>query len=1457
MALSHLHFFDSQGNDITPLQDNGVYKLTIPFERVSTGLFSSAHLFVLEEILKEYEGNQYNLKKKGTYTPLIIRIMKFLDDAGSPVKEKTLHRFFSIFKQGTDAVSNFLQSNNTYIDAYFDGSDTYYSLTNYGISHLREYEQKEEDTYLDNYRRIPELVRPRSNYDVEQNEDTYFLFRWKPTDDKYDKNIFVYYIDNHDDTIYYENEKSLCLDKGEKLPSIVPVYNENLLPDAVYNEQWKKWFLPYRFDDGREDGFQDYNDNNTWDTMSRRIIGSDRVVNQKPFQFNFALISETEGTFVRTLDLFLVRTTNTPAPTTENPNNTKSITNMYQVAEITFFGEVVGEDERLRLLLENFGRNIDEADAYVFRDVDVQDDRPDYIALNQKRKELLLVGEEIYPYLGSYKAFVNAMKFFGYQDLRLKEYFVNLRLSNPSERTIYYTAIEIPLDLKTQFDFQEDKDFNELLFGSIINNKIYQKTSRFGLYYDLNRVTDETDELGFPIVEDVYVYTNEEILLKLYGLKRVLQKYFLPHHARIVDITGEGVYFAKYKISSWADKTPIIPLRIEDGIKFDVYPKSAYIKPLDKLLNIFRKEIEGLDESLEFVNDQKLNNISDKILYEFIDGGEIDYEFDTSIDIDLVRSFYPNYWELKKAIYYHLKNATCPAKYDTSDELDHPYIIEKVYNTETQTYIQVPRIINQNYKEDLSKSLEYSLRLLGLPVLLKTTIPLVVWDDMTVTFDMLESDTAPYDPSDTEVQRISEEEEYFGILGIPDERLNGNQLYLRRLIRGGSKLVTWDNVGFYLCNWLEWNIKHENQEYCYKTTGTFADKANILVFLPAVGKYDITLVARDVNNFPRIYRQPAAVEVLNNQPDFVALGRFIKRETLWDEFLDTTWDEFNGVWDYGTYCYKETTWDDSKLTWDDLNYATYKLENYTESDICRAPILNYDENLYKIVLSGRDYGISEQKYGTQKWRNNIVLQRDPEEVPSNNGINLREVSNKKIILDGIYQIKSAEKINIYKYYKTDKFVIHTDDTDIAKIIIETDYYEAFQVGNMINLIDATDKSRQSYVIKSTTADFVKNLMTLEIENDGSLNYYAFHWIEFRGDNYIFKVVSSMISRINNTTTLMIEDADSKTREIIKKGIMNFRAEWGIYSGEFVFNVVDFEFVNDTTIIRVEPNENMCHIDSTFVAQWAEDYDYNYVERYSTVRNYTFDNYDTVTWDNSGNQTFDMMEFHNQAILGFKIQEIIKPWFWIELNGTKLSVDIPNYIDRQFRMHYLCHILNTSKLENFKDFTYTLVMNDYIQAIYKYGGPEGYMSIKYSPHIIGETNTYPKANFKNWETKYFNGYNNPATWNYLKYNEQNDDKFWATSGAFNFTDTFIAYHDFEAPILTPIFIKYMDTLENKYDLEYSWELWEETRNKLLMRSKKPYMMHTFINNGIYSVKLQTIDKKGNIRNYEKKSWIRVV
>ena len=282
-----------------------------------------------------------------------------------------------------------------------------------------------------------------------------------------------------------------------------------------------------------------------------------------------------------------------------------------KVIEIDFYGEIVGEDERFQVMLQNVGRAFYQSDSIILRDHDPEEPLPNYLEINEKRKELLLAGEEIFPYIGSYKGLVNAIKFFGYQDLRIKEYWLNmeyraLRAQTPlQENKEFLNAINLQ-KAKTGYSqgyqigdvlnnpnsgkyklvqtYGPNKDGEYVLDVSsedtLLPSKTFKKTSLFGLYYDLNKTTGYDADYGYPEVIDNFQFTQEEVLIKLFALKERLKRDYLPLNARIIDITGEGVYFNIYNTKAWTD----VMTRddIESGFYLDVKstPDFGFIEDL-------------------------------------------------------------------------------------------------------------------------------------------------------------------------------------------------------------------------------------------------------------------------------------------------------------------------------------------------------------------------------------------------------------------------------------------------------------------------------------------------------------------------------------------------------------------------------------------------------------------------------------------------------------------------------------------------------------------------------------------------------------------------------------------------------------------------------------------------------------------------------------------------------------
>jgi len=189
---------------------------------------------------------------------------------------------------------------------------------------------------------------------------------------------------------------------------------------------------------------------------------------------------------------------------------------------LSVYGETEIEDERFRIVLNNVGVQVHEEDEHIFKSSDIQEDGINYTLLNAKRKEMLAMYPEIYNYIGSYKAVINSINFFGWNDLQLNEYYKNLDPNSPLYQKLF--KVEIP-DI-----------FDNTVPGWTPNNYIkgkyqtgkFKKTNLFNLTYKI------TDEEG----NNVLIYSLEEIQTKLSKLKRWLKRNVLPLSTNLIDITG-------------------------------------------------------------------------------------------------------------------------------------------------------------------------------------------------------------------------------------------------------------------------------------------------------------------------------------------------------------------------------------------------------------------------------------------------------------------------------------------------------------------------------------------------------------------------------------------------------------------------------------------------------------------------------------------------------------------------------------------------------------------------------------------------------------------------------------------------------------------------------------------------------------------------------------------------------
>lgn len=256
-----------------------------------------------------------------------------------------------------------------------------------------------------------------------------------------------------------------------------------------------------------------------------------------------------------------------------------------KIAEITFFAETIEEDERLKTLNKNLGYNIKPEDTIIFKDSDIKEIYPDYKLLNEKRKELLIEGHNIYPYIGSYKAIVNVIKYFGYENLNIVEYWRNVDHTSDNFGKVFMTS---------KYKLTNKETINVSGKAIPLPNKSYRKVSNISLVYTINHPLKEVDKWELPLVKEDFDFTMEEVMIKLFALRRKLNDEFMPSSSRIIDIIGEGTYFGLQEIINNAVK----PTQKEFDKKKTYHP-SIGIFPSTKIFTPNKKVVDGVVDDLE------------------------------------------------------------------------------------------------------------------------------------------------------------------------------------------------------------------------------------------------------------------------------------------------------------------------------------------------------------------------------------------------------------------------------------------------------------------------------------------------------------------------------------------------------------------------------------------------------------------------------------------------------------------------------------------------------------------------------------------------------------------------------------------------------------------------------------------------------------------------------------------
>ena len=235
-----------------------------------------------------------------------------------------------------------------------------------------------------------------------------------------------------------------------------------------------------------------------------------------------------------------------------------------EIGRFLTYGQTEIEDIRFKTELSNIGKNIGPHETFIFKDYDIVEGGIDWNFLNKKRKEMLLMKNLIYPYIGSYKSIINAINFFGYNDLQLNEYYRNV--DDTSVNFLKLFKVEIPDIFDNTVDGWTSNDF---IKHTMPNDK-FENTNLFNLTYFI------TDKDGNNILN----YSIDDVTIKLQGLKYWLSKNIIPLTHKITDITGVAYMNSGTQITHKVDDVRIINIK-QNMTPITFKLNEAYLLPIN------------------------------------------------------------------------------------------------------------------------------------------------------------------------------------------------------------------------------------------------------------------------------------------------------------------------------------------------------------------------------------------------------------------------------------------------------------------------------------------------------------------------------------------------------------------------------------------------------------------------------------------------------------------------------------------------------------------------------------------------------------------------------------------------------------------------------------------------------------------------------------------------------------
>ena len=308
---------------------------------------------------------------------------------------------------------------------------------------------------------------------------------------------------------------------------------------------------------------------------------------------NISFSSVEEGYFEDYLNVCLIDNT--------NKEEGEEYGDIHFVGKFKLCAETEGEDERFRDLFANYGIPDPKTYNSVFADSDPIEGKDDMRKLNKHSKLMWLNYTDIFSYIGTYKALLNAIKALGYSDVFFKEWYRRIGASKAEASNILCDIAYGNTSINT---------INAIPIEERIHLK---KLNWLSVIFEINKESRAPlNDFGFPLIETVYGFNNTEWYAKLISLKKWLEKYILGLNCHIIDVSGEAIVFERYTSNKWGT------YRTNYGIE-SIMPLGGTIKagPIDLETGLGEIGVRITSAENGMATLESLSNYS---LRDFIDG---------------------------------------------------------------------------------------------------------------------------------------------------------------------------------------------------------------------------------------------------------------------------------------------------------------------------------------------------------------------------------------------------------------------------------------------------------------------------------------------------------------------------------------------------------------------------------------------------------------------------------------------------------------------------------------------------------------------------------------------------------------------------------------------------------------------------------------------------------------------